>query len=336
MSTARQNLANLLEYVGIESRNYYHAVPAPIQDRSDPLAYYVDFSSRAAYAGPFDQSGLPLMTDPKNPRPFPTHLAIYALAHLELYRKNQADENLNRARICAEWFKANQQSDGTWLSTFAKKEFGLVAPYRSAMIQGLGISALCRMGQVLGDSKCLDTAMRALEPFRHDVADSGVTTYHDAGPFFEEYPCRLPCHVLNGFIYAMWGLYDLGRSGPLRSRQSECRDDKHPDLHDFRGNTDAGQLWESGLKTLIAWLPRYDMGYWSLYHLPESPRNPATVAYHRLHINQLEVMHALTSEPIFKEYADRWRGYLSHRINALRTLPTKVVWVMSSRSTSSD
>jgi hypothetical protein len=314
MSTARQNLANLLEYVGIESRNYYHAVPAPIQDRSDPLAYYVDFSSRAAYAGPFDQSGLPLMTDSKNPRPFPTHLAIYALAHLELYRKNQADENLNRARICAEWFKANQQSDGAWLSTFAKKEFGLVAPYRSAMIQGMGISALCRIGQVLGDSKCLDTAMRALGPFRHDVADNGVTTYHDAGPFFEEYPCRLPCHVLNGFIYAMWGLRDLAQ----------------------QGNAEAGHLWDSGLRTLIAWLPRYDMGYWSLYHLPESPRNPTTVAYHRLHINQLDVMHALTSEPIFKEYADRWRGYLSHRVNALRTLPAKVVWVLSSRSTSSD
>lgn len=314
MSTAWQNLANLLEYVGIKSRNYYHAVPPLIQDRSDPLASYVDFSSRAAYAGPFDQSGLPLIADPKNPRPFPTHLAIYALAHLELYRRSHAEENLNRARICAEWFKANQQSDGAWVSTFAKKEFGLVPPFRSAMIQGLAISTLSRLGQVLDDSKCLDAAVRALEPFRHDVADNGVTTYHDAGPFFEEYPCRLPCHVLNGFIYAMWGLRDLAQ----------------------QGSTDAGQLWDSGLKTLVAWLPRYDMGYWSLYHLPESPRNPTTVAYHRLHINQLDVMYALTSEPVFKEYADRWRGYLSHRTNALRTLPAKVIWVMSSRSTASD
>jgi hypothetical protein len=167
------------------------------------------------------------------------------------------------------------------------------------------------LGQVLGDSKCLDTAVRAIEPFRHDVADNGVTTYHDVGPFYEEYPCKPPCHVLNGFIYAMWGLRDLAQ----------------------QVNADARQLWESGLKTLTAWLPRYDLGYWSLYHLPESPRNPTTVAYHRLHINQLEVMYALTSEPIFKEYADRWRGYLAHRINALRTLPAKVMWKMTTKST---
>ena len=308
MSTTGQNLANLLEYVGIKSRNYYHSVPAPIQDRSDPSTYYVDFSGRAAYAGPFDPSGLPLIADPTSSRPFPTHLAIYALAHLELYRKHRTDENLNCVRICAEWFKANQEGDGAWVSTFAKKEFGLVPPFRSAMIQGLAISALCRMAQVLGDSVCLETAVRALGPFRHDVADNGVTTYHDAGPFFEEYPCRPPCHVLNGCIYALWGLRDLS----------------------LQGNADAQQLWDSGLKTLIAWLPRYDLGYWSLYHVPESPRNPTTVAYHRLHINQLEVMHALTSEPIFKNYADRWQGYLSNRINALRTLPAKLVWVVSS------
>jgi heparosan-N-sulfate-glucuronate 5-epimerase len=311
MSTAGQNLANLLEYVGIRSRSYYHSVPAPIQDFSDPMAYYVDFSSRANYTGPFDQSGLPLMADPKNPRPFPTHLAIYALAHLELYRRGHTEENLNRARICAEWFKANQQSDGAWLSTFAKREFGLKPPFRSALIQGLAISALCRLAQLLGDSKCFDTAVRALEPFRHDIIDNGVTTYQDAGPFFEEYPCHPPCHVLNGFIYAMWGLHDLA----------------------LQGNADARQLWDSGLKTLTAWLPRYDLGYWSLYHLPESPRNPATVAYHRLHINQLEVMYALTSKPIFKEYADRWRGYLAHRINALRTLPAKVTWKLTTKST---
>ena len=44
-------------------------------------------------------------------------------------------------------------------------------------------------------------------------------------------------------------------------------------------------------------------------------------------------MCALTSQPIFKEYADRWRGYLAHRTNALRTLPAKVMWKMTTKST---
>jgi len=117
--------------------------------------------------------------------------------------------------------------------------------------------------------------------------------------------------VLNGFIYALWGLRDLAQ----------------------QGNADAARLWESGSRTLIAWLPRYDLGYWSLYHVPEVPRNPATVAYHRLHINQLDVMYELTSLLIFKEYADRWRGYLSSRLNALRSLPSKLMWVLTGKST---
>jgi heparosan-N-sulfate-glucuronate 5-epimerase len=308
MPDHRQNLANLLEYFGLESRNYYHSVPPPIQDRSDPMAYYVDFSPRADYTGPFDPSGLPLVDALGSVLVFPTHLSMYALAHLERYRHDKSDEHLHRAQICAEWLAANQQSDGAWVSPFPKKEYNLEPPFRSAMIQGLAISLLCRAHATLGDAKYLESAVRALEPFRRDIRDGGVTTYHDAGPFYEEYPCTPSCHVLNGCIYAMWGLCDLARSD----------------------NAEATKLWDSGVHTLIAWLPRYDIGHWSLYHLPEAPRNPSTGAYHRLHINQLASMHALTGEPVFKEYEDKWRGYLDSRMNMLRTLPAKLKWRMSS------
>ncbi len=306
MPDIRQNLSNLAEYFGLESHNYYHSVPTNIQDRSDPLAYYVDFSPRADFAGPFDPSGLPMIDALGKVMVFPTHLSIYALANLELYRRHQTEENLNRAQICAEWLAANQQGDGAWLSLFPKKEYGLEPPFRSAMIQGLAISVLCRASAILGDNKYLESAVRGLGPFAREVRDGGVTTYHDVGPFYEEYPCQPSCHVLNGCIYAMWGLCDLARAD----------------------NADATKLWDSGVNTLAAWLPRYDIGYWSLYHLPETPRNPTTGAYHRLHINQLAMMHTLTSLPVFKEYEDRWRGYLSSRINLFRTLPAKMRWRM--------
>ncbi|MEW5795067.1 MAG: D-glucuronyl C5-epimerase family protein [Candidatus Zixiibacteriota bacterium] len=307
MHNLRRSISNLLQYVGVESRDYYHAVPTVIHDRTDPLAYYVDFRSRAAYPGPFDPSGLPLTPIPNGAVVFPTHLAMYALGHLELYHRAKTEESLSRARICAEWLAANQQADGSWMVTIPKKEFGLTVPFRSAMVQGLGMSVLCRVGAVLGESRYLDSAVRALEPLGRDTADDGVTTYHDAGPFYEEYPCRPACHVLNGFVYALWGLHDLAQ----------------------QNSSYAQQLWDAGVKTLAAWLPRYDIGYWSLYHLPETPRNPATVPYHRLHINQLAAMHLLTSEPVFKKYEDRWRGYLSSRMNALRTLPAKLRWRMA-------
>jgi hypothetical protein len=55
------------------------------------------------------------------------------------------------------------------------------------------------------------------------------------------------------------------------------------------------------------------MGYWSKYSLCEAefhPKiDPATIGYHHLHIIQLELMHRLSGDKIFQEYAERWRNY---------------------------
>lgn len=309
MAKPWQNLANLLEYFGIRSRSYYHSVPEVIHDLSDPLAYYLDFRPRADYRGPFTSSGLPLTPGPNGPFVFPTHVAMYALGHLETYRRTQSDGNLARFCICADWLVESQQADGAWPVNAPKKEFGLAAPFRSAMVQGLAISVLVRAAHALNNPGYAASAERGLLPFDRKVGDGGVTTFHDAGPFYEEYPCQPPCHVLNGCIYALLGMHDLNREG----------------------SSDASRRFDSGIRTLAAWLPRYDMGTWSRYHLPEAPTNPATVAYHRLHINQLATLYGLTSVPVFLEYRDRWQAYLNKRSNALRTLPAKLSWVMGRR-----
>ncbi|MGH8016669.1 MAG: D-glucuronyl C5-epimerase family protein, partial [Candidatus Zixiibacteriota bacterium] len=110
---------------------------------------------------------------------------------------------------------------------------------------------------------------------------------------------------LNGFIYSSWGLLDLIR---------------------YNDNALAKELWEEGLKTMASWLPQYDMGYWSLYHIGDGIKNPATIPYHKLHIEQMKVMYDITGQKIFKEYADRWTSYLNSPFGALRTLPQKILW----------
>ena len=51
--------------------------------------------------------------------------------------------------------------------------------------------------------------------------------------------------------------------------------------------------------------------YWSRYNLckadwyPEI--DPATIGYQRLHITQLEMLHKLTNEKIFQEYAEKFQ-----------------------------
>jgi hypothetical protein len=206
-------------------------------------------------------------------------------------------------KVC-QWLEHNQTEDGTWISPTQMKKFGLFKPFPSAMVQGLAMSCLCRAYHLTGQNDLLDKAGNALDCFQVDVADGGVTTHHDDYVFYEEYPSPRPHHVLNGFIYALWGLHDLARCGVQKAQE----------------------FYNQGLRTLAAWLPKYDMGYWSLYHLSDGLKNPATVHYHRLHIDQLDVIYQLSHEDIFLNYRDRWRGYLSGRLNAVRTLPHKLVW----------
>ena len=54
------------------------------------------------------------------------------------------------------------------------------------------------------------------------------------------------------------------------------------------------------------------MGFWSKYSLCEAdfhPQvDPSTISYHHLHIIQLQLLHRLTNNDIFKKYADIWEN----------------------------
>ncbi len=304
MTNLSEKFANLAEYAGIRSRNYFQATTAPTYDASDPLAYYVDESQRATYDRSFDSNGLPLYIDEGPPVYLPVFLAFYGLGHLQRHRSHSTEESLARFLQVSDWFVTNQDQNGAWLSPLASPKFGLTKPYPSAMTQGLAISCLCRASLLTGKSGYRASAEAALAVFHKDVRRGGVTSSDHGQLFFEEYPTFPYHHVLNGFLYAMWGLCDLKRMG----------------------NGDAAQLYDQGFATLVDWLPKFDMGFWSRYHLAQGPDNPATLHYHRLHIDQLDVMAQLSGNPTVIAYRDRWRGYLASRWNPLRTLLRKLKW----------
>jgi hypothetical protein len=308
MARFRENLANLLEYAGIRSKNYYHAPAAPTYDPDDPLSYYLEQSHRADYHGPFDDDGVPLYVSRGITGYLPVLLCAYALGHLARYRKSRSEENLAAFDNIVHWLVKEQNAKGVWLTRFPAKKYGLFDPFPCAMVQGLAISCLVRAFLITRQKEYIDFAVRALEPYRVDVSVGGVASYTGGRVFFEEFPAD-PCHhVLNGFIFAIWGLHDLAR---------------------VVQHGQAGELFDEGLATLVEWLPRYDMGYWSLYHIGSGPRNPATVPYHRLHISQLQVMHRVTGQAVFAEYQQRWTDYLNGHLNALRALPVKTRWLLS-------
>jgi hypothetical protein len=76
------------------------------------------------------------------------------------------------------------------------------------------------------------------------------------------------------------------------------------------GEKEAGRLFEEAVKTLRDNLSEFDVGFWSLYeHSGTRMKMLASPFYHRLHIIQLKVMHKLTRDPTFEQFADRWDAY---------------------------
>lgn len=305
MAQLSQKIFNLLQYFGVRSSSYYHSEAVANYDPNQPLAYYLDHSPRASFTGPTDSDGLPMYTIDGRTDYLPVLVALVALGHGDLFVRTGDTSHREFLTRAAEWFARTQQSDGSWRTPWPMKKFNLESNFPSAMSQGMGISVLVRAYLLENDSRFLNAAVKAVDLFSVPVAEGGVRTETNRRVFYEEYPCDPPAHVLNGFLYAIWGLYDLIR------------------LHN---DPAVRTLWDDGLATLIDWLPRFDSGHWSWYHIGEGTPNPATIPYHKLHIEQLKVMHALTGERIFTDYAQRWQSYLSGRFNALRTLPAKIRW----------
>jgi len=179
--------------------------------------------------------------------------------------------------------------------------YALESAWYSGLAQGQGVSLLVRAFQQTGNPVYLEAADRAFTSFSKFTLQGGVAFKDDQGNlWFEEYIVSPPTHILNGFIWASWGIYDY-----FLATQ----------------NDSARGLFTAVVATIRQNLERYDLGFWSLYE-QAGTRLPmlASPFYHRLHIVQLRVMHMLTGDNIFADYADRWESYTHSIANRTRAL----------------
>ena len=127
--------------------------------------------------------------------------------------------------------------------------------------------------------------------FKHTIDINGGVKYIDEDGYmwFEEVIMKPATHILNGFIWALWGIHDYW----LETKDVIAKD-----------------LFNKGVKTLKKNLYRYDNGFWSTYDLTKTKfPGIASWYYHNLHIAQLKIMYKLTNEKIFLEYAEKWEKY---------------------------
>lgn len=242
----------------------------------------------------------------------PTRVAGYALANWNAFWAIKEERYKATFLQQADWFVQTATSRGDALVWEYNFNWGsqLKAPWISGMAQGEALSVLTRAYSLTKDSRYAETARKAALIMRVPVSEGGVLSqYEDGTPCIEEYsyPQGQPSHVLNGFIYALFGLYDyltVFEDPGYRGFYQEC------------------------IEALSRNLRRYDIGYWSRYDLASDGVNPASYNYHDLHIAQLRALYSLTEVEIFQRYAIKWKGYQKRPINRLRALMVKVRYRM--------
>lgn len=208
---------------------------------------------------------------------FPVGIFQYAFGLLDLYYETNDKRYINKFKDCADWAIAHQLKFGAW------DNFSYYYPNNpyGAMAQGEGASLLVRAYILFNNIKYLDAAKKAIDFMLIDKNHGGCTSYERNQVVLLEYPHRKA--VMNGWIFAWWGLYDYVL---VTHEESNYR-----------------ELMNKSCKSLMETLPQFKNSYWSIYDLEGRIASPF---YHNLHIAQMQAMYILTGETIFKNYAETW------------------------------
>lgn len=236
----------------------------------------------------FDKQGVPKAKIPytQQHKYHVTDIASYAIM-------NEDNPKIFNAQI--NWLVKNIEKDGSYQHHFRFPFYkNFPTPWVGGLAQGLAISALRIAYQKNQNPLYKKTAEKAFQGLKNNcIINKKNYTW------IEEYPITL--HILNGFIYAIFGVYDLTTISKRK---------------------DATDLFHQCINTLEDHLNQYDLGYWSRYSLHD--HMPATLFYHQVHIKQLHALYKITQKNIFISYAQKWEKQITKsnqiKINQIRLI----------------
>lgn len=291
----------------LRGESYYH-VAQPLGNRFEVdrvRGYYNDMTAKADWSGVVDAEGVPVDTLSNGKQiHFPITIAQVALGAYDLYLASGEKRRLDLFLRMARWLLANQDESGGWVNPWRDLRPTCTHDY-SGMAQGEAISVLVRAeleARSHEDSVASEyrrSARRAFELLSRPLEEGGCAVWNGDSVTVEEYPESPPSTVLNGWVYALFGVYD------------------------FMLVTNDGQVsnfWNHSVNTLVRALPSYALSYWTSYDLAGTVASPF---YHTLHIAQMEAMHRLTGDETFALFARRWREQRERRLNRTRAMVRK-------------
>jgi hypothetical protein len=271
------------------------------------LSYYLNWHGLEDFAYDFDEQGIPRVqyAGAIGLKYNAITISQWGLHNLQLW-ENGGDENaLAQALKCAEWLAEGcrpwRNDSLAWIYDFGFDLYGPHPPWISGMAQGEAISLLLRCYQIAQVEQYLDVCRRAVRVFHYPVEQGGVMSALNDLVFFQEYPLQNPVHVLNGGIFALWGVYDYAA---------------------FFRDQAAMMLTEQCLEALRRHWSLWDVGYWTRYDLYPL-RRLASRMYQELHVRQFRALAELFAEPLFAQVADRWQEQLDSRLTLVRWAAAK-------------
>jgi len=278
---------------------FWHGEPEInfISDYENPKEYFMKFHYKANYKGHFDNNGIPKL-DYKGSLGMqynPIAISQYGLGNYNLFLNNGDESNFKKFHSVAKWLVTNLELNTkgipVWHHNFDYEyKQKLKAPWYSGLAQGLGLSVLLRAYLETKENMFLDSYNKAWISFTKQINDGGII-YIDKNkdPWIEEYIVSPPTHILNGFIWALWGVYDAWK---------------------MDNNNEAKILFNKCIKTLKLNISSYDNNYWSFYERSNTlVPMLASPFYHKLHIVQLKILGKISNEDYFSKTAIKWESY---------------------------
>ncbi|WP_305708437.1 D-glucuronyl C5-epimerase family protein [Nocardioides sp.] len=272
--------------------NGHRPVPgiAPLPYDSDPM--------RSVERGDADRQGVVRYERDGARVPHPVLEAQFGLSMLNNFRLSKDERYLQMARENARAIirQADRRNNVLWhtyrfdFALHSDVTNTIHAPWWSAMAQGQVLSLLVRLHRVDGGTEWMRAARQTfrsfLEVHREGSLPDGpwvVFASSDNWLWLEEYAGDVePMRVLNGHIFAMYGLYDYW---------SETDDER------------AAMLFDGAASTVLEFVPRLrNKGRPSWYGMRVQD-NPVAMSetYHRIHIGQLDMLAQMTDNPRFAE-----------------------------------
>lgn len=226
---------------------------------------------------------------------FPTTVAQYGLGCWDLFLETKDDRYGRGAEAAAEWLLQHMDRRGGIDASAGLR------PGHSAMTQGEAASLLFRVGTHTGKDLFIHAAEQALELLLLTIEQGGTARHVGLDTYLEEDPTGKYPAVLNGWIFALFGLFD----GVLVTHRMDIR-----------------AAFEQGCDTLVRNIRYYDTGFWSYYDLAGHFASPF---YHDLHIAQLTVLADLSRRDELAVVARRWTAYRNSMPGLLKAVATKAM-----------